>query len=410
MYKRQQQDIAILEPGVGETPLWPEVRVSALFDPDADRARILETLGRALGSVPETPLWEHLEARAWEREWLQHFAPVRFGARLWVCPSGATVEQADAVVMHLDPGLAFGTGTHPTTALCLEWLAGHPCDGRQVIDYGSGSGILGVAALLLGATRVRAVDSDPQALLASRDNATRNGIDAARLETCAPQALDETGPADVLLANILAGPLVELAPPAQVDPADRVVGLPRAAADQRLRHPVPDDRGDHAALPDGRPAAADGAGAAAARAGPPGGDRRRGGRAMSPTGVIEGGWEFVVAAYDNGVDIASYYESDVNQLLGCPALLFTPCLAAVFGVQNSTAGADNPTLLFIRKDDAVESVVAFGGRHRQLEDEHPALSAVFCMKHMAAAGDQPNFHTNGGHTGRFSEHTYTQSY
>ncbi|MBK6288509.1 MAG: 50S ribosomal protein L11 methyltransferase [Gammaproteobacteria bacterium] len=207
-----QQDIAILEPGVGETPLWPEVRVSALFDPDADRARILETLGRALGSVPETPLWEHLAARAWEREWLQHFAPLRFGARLWVCPGGATVEQADAVVMHLDPGLAFGTGTHPTTALCLEWLAGHPCDGRQVIDYGSGSGILGVAALLLGATRVRAVDIDPQALLASRDNATRNGIDAARLETCAPQALDETGPADVLLANILAGPLVELAP------------------------------------------------------------------------------------------------------------------------------------------------------------------------------------------------------
>ncbi|MBP8926242.1 MAG: 50S ribosomal protein L11 methyltransferase [Pseudomonadales bacterium] len=207
-----QQDVPILEPGVGETPLWPEVRVSALFEAHSDRAAILENLEHTLGTAPEAPSWEHLEARVWEREWLQHFAPVRFGARLWVCPGGATIEQADAVILHLDPGLAFGTGTHPTTALCLEWLAGHPCDAQQVIDYGSGSGILGVAALLLGAARVRAIDIDPQALLASRDNATRNGIDAARLETCAPQALDEAEPADLLLANILAGPLVELAP------------------------------------------------------------------------------------------------------------------------------------------------------------------------------------------------------
>ncbi len=149
---------------------------------------------------------------AWEREWLQHFAPIRCGERLWVCPHGHALDAPGAVILRLDPGLAFGTGTHPTTALCLGWLDAHATAGEAVIDYGCGSGILGIAALLLGAAKVRAVDIDPQALLATRDNAARNGISEAQLAVSAPEALSAAEPADLLLANILAGPLVALAP------------------------------------------------------------------------------------------------------------------------------------------------------------------------------------------------------
>lgn len=207
-----REDHPILEPGVGETPLWPEVRISALFTVDTDTSAVLQSLADTLGFAPQQPQWEHLADRAWEREWLQHFAPVRFGERLWVCPGGSVVEQADAIVLHLDPGLAFGTGTHPTTALCLEWIAAHGREYDAVIDYGCGSGILAVAALLMGARQVRAIDIDPQALLATRDNATRNAIAESRLTVGDPTELDETTSADLLLANILAGPLIELAP------------------------------------------------------------------------------------------------------------------------------------------------------------------------------------------------------
>ncbi len=206
-------DREVIEPGVGEMPLWDEVAIAALFEIDASREEILAILGAELGeAMPAGHRWEVLEDRPWEREWLQHFEPIRCGERLWVCPHGHEVDAEDAVILRLDPGLAFGTGTHQTTALCLEWLDKHARAGTDVIDYGCGSGILGIGALLLGAARVRAVDIDPQALIATRDNANRNAIAPERLLVGEPGLLDAAQPADVLLANILAGPLVELAP------------------------------------------------------------------------------------------------------------------------------------------------------------------------------------------------------
>lgn len=206
-------DRPVLEPAVGEMPLWDTVAVAALFPVDSPRDELQQALTEAFGAeLPSEPRWEVLEDRPWEREWLQHFAPIRCGERLWVCPHGHALDAPGAVILRLDPGLAFGTGTHPTTALCLGWLDAHARAGEEVIDYGCGSGILGIAALLLGAGRVRAVDIDPQALLATRENAARNGIAEARLRVSAPEALSDAEPADLLLANILAGPLVALAP------------------------------------------------------------------------------------------------------------------------------------------------------------------------------------------------------
>jgi ribosomal protein L11 methyltransferase len=204
-------DEPMLEPGPGETPLWSATRVTGLFsgDTDADmlRSAIAQALQAELGSRLEL---EVLEDREWERAWLDNFKPMRFGERLWVCPHGMTVDAEDAVIVHLDPGLAFGTGTHPTTALCLEWLDGADLADKTVIDYGCGSGILAVAALKLGAARVVGVDHDPQALLATHDNAAANGV-ADRLEVLGSNAPDPA-PADVVLANILANVLIDLAP------------------------------------------------------------------------------------------------------------------------------------------------------------------------------------------------------
>jgi ribosomal protein L11 methyltransferase len=202
-------DDPVLEPGPGETPLWPTVVVKALFDPDTDAAALARALAAALPDVPP-PRIEVLADRAWERVWLEDFRPMRFGRRLWVCPGGLPAGSPDAVRIELDPGLAFGTGTHPTTALCLEWLDGQELAGCSVVDYGCGSGILAVAAAKLGATHVVAVDIDPQALIATRDNAARNGV-AGRVTVTGEPALAPRC-ADVLLANILAGPLVDLAP------------------------------------------------------------------------------------------------------------------------------------------------------------------------------------------------------
>lgn len=206
-------DREIIEPGVGEMPLWDEVAIAALFEIDAPREEILSILGAELGeALPATHRWEILADRPWEREWLQHFEPIRCGERLWVCPHGHEVDADGAVILRLDPGLAFGTGTHQTTALCLEWLDANTHAGTEVIDFGCGSGILGIAALLLGAARVRAVDIDPQALIATRDNANRNGIAPGRLLVGEPGLLDAAQPADTVLANILAAPLIALAP------------------------------------------------------------------------------------------------------------------------------------------------------------------------------------------------------
>ena len=202
-------DDPVLEPGPGETPLWPTVVVKALFDADTDPAALARALAAALPDGP-SPRFEVLADKAWERVWLEDFRPMRFGRRLWVCPGGLPAGDVDAIRVELDPGLAFGTGTHPTTALCLEWLDGQELAGCAVVDYGCGSGILAVAAAKLGASRVLAVDIDPQALIATRENALRNQIAGALAVTGNPVLAPHS--ADVLLANILAGPLVELAP------------------------------------------------------------------------------------------------------------------------------------------------------------------------------------------------------
>lgn len=204
-------DNPILEPGVGETPLWDQVLATGLFGADTDTDRALELLATHYpGHLPK-PRWAVLADQDWERSWMAHFEPFRCGARLWVCPSWRDPPDPGAINLILDPGLAFGSGTHPTTFLCLQWLDGESLVGKTLIDYGCGSGILGIAALLLGADRVIAVDNDPQALTATVDNATRNHIDGQRIATCLPQDLPPTT-ADVLVANILATPLIELAP------------------------------------------------------------------------------------------------------------------------------------------------------------------------------------------------------
>lgn len=216
-------DDPVLEPLPGTTPLWPRVRVKALFDGDADPDEILRILASELNDELAAPLsrvtFETLADRAWEREWLKDFRPMRFGERLWICPGG---QQPDAeqlrahpkpILIELDPGLAFGTGTHPTTALCLEWLDSAAVAGTRVIDYGCGSGILAIAAAKLGASEVLAIDIDPQALLATHDNAERNGVaKLIRARLVEADAGSQDAPADILLANILAGPLESLAP------------------------------------------------------------------------------------------------------------------------------------------------------------------------------------------------------
>ena len=236
---------AIFEPGVGELPLWQTITLQALFDADTDRLALLAALNGALEWLEPT----HIELREvadqdWELAWMDQFQPMQFGRRLWIYPwnieppddavevgrssascdaqgrasvaggrtAGATARDTSASmhVVRLDPGLAFGSGTHPTTALCLEWLDGLDLTGKSITDYGCGSGILAIAALKLGAARAVGVDNDPQALLASADNAERNGV-ATRLQLQMPGDA-RLAPADIFVANILAGPLAELAP------------------------------------------------------------------------------------------------------------------------------------------------------------------------------------------------------
>jgi len=200
---------AVLEPWPGELRLWRATRVQALFAAErADAALILE-LAAHLGIEPARLTAHAVPERIWEREWLRDFHAMRFGERLWVCPHHEQVREPGAVVVRLDPGLAFGTGTHPSTALCLQWLDAVAREGRlshaRLIDYGCGSGILGIAALQLGVERVFAHDIDPQALLATRQNALDNAV-AGRLTVCAAPASLPSG-CELLLANIL-GPIL----------------------------------------------------------------------------------------------------------------------------------------------------------------------------------------------------------
>ncbi|EMJ3469166.1 50S ribosomal protein L11 methyltransferase [Vibrio harveyi] len=206
------QDTPVFEPLPGETRLWGDTDILALYDAEADTNFIITQI-KASGMLTDDFAYkvEQLEDKDWEREWMENFHPMKFGERLWICPSWREIPEPDAVNVMLDPGLAFGTGTHPTTALCLEWLEGLNLSGKTVIDFGCGSGILAIAAIKLGAEKVIGIDIDPQALQASRDNAERNGV-ADQLEVFLPQNQPEGLIADVVVANILAGPLRELAP------------------------------------------------------------------------------------------------------------------------------------------------------------------------------------------------------
>ncbi|WP_421198279.1 50S ribosomal protein L11 methyltransferase [Aeromonas enteropelogenes] len=204
------KDVPVYEPMPGETPLWGETEVMGLFDAETDPAPTIAFFQQIFGENVGYKV-ELLEDKDWVREWMDHFHPMQFGERLWICPSWRDVPDPDAVNVMLDPGLAFGTGTHPTTALCLQWLDGLDLAGKTVVDFGCGSGILGIAALKLGAARVIGIDIDPQAIQASRDNAERNGV-AGQIELYLPAEQPEGLLADVVVANILAGPLRELAP------------------------------------------------------------------------------------------------------------------------------------------------------------------------------------------------------
>ena len=227
------EDQPIFEPDLGTTPLWQHTHLLALFEADTERQSLIEQLQQLWPQpLPEHQL-EEIADQDWERSWMDNFKPMRFGQRLWIVPSWHEAPEPDAVNLLLDPGLAFGTGTHPTTALCLEWLDGQQLQDLQVIDFGCGSGILAIGALLLGAERVVGTDIDPQALEASRDNAQRNGLADARLPLYLPEDMPSE-PADVLVANILAGPLVSLAPQltALVKPGGRIA-LSGILAEQR---------------------------------------------------------------------------------------------------------------------------------------------------------------------------------
>lgn len=210
------QDQPIYEPELGTTPLWSNTTITGLFDAQNDMQAVEQQVQLRLAAIadqvaPPKLKIEILEDKDWEREWMKSYQPMRFGERLWVCPTWCDTPDPKAVNLMLDPGLAFGTGTHPTTALCLKWLDSIDLTGKTVTDYGCGSGILGVAALLLGAKSVLAVDIDDQALLATNTNLTRNQLAPELLRSYLPQdaPLEQS---EVLLANILSGPLVELAP------------------------------------------------------------------------------------------------------------------------------------------------------------------------------------------------------
>lgn len=203
-------DEPVYEPGPGEIPLWSRTRVVGLFEMTLDVDAVLAALAQHFSPAPDYYVTT-LDDQDWTRAWMNQFEPMRFGKRLWIVPRWLAPPEPEATNVMLDPGMAFGTGTHPTTALCLEWLDGQVLDNRAVMDYGCGSGILAIAAAKLGAREVWAVDYDLQALRATGENAEVNGV-TARIQVLAPPAVDENLRVDALVANILARPLIELAP------------------------------------------------------------------------------------------------------------------------------------------------------------------------------------------------------
>jgi len=205
-------DEPILEPAPGATPLWQQVRVSALFEPTMGETEIRLAMASVVepGALPPVT-FEGVANEDWVGKLRDELAPLKFGENLWICPTGKDCPDPAGTAITMEPGLAFGTGTHPTTALCMDWLAGNPPTGQALLDFGCGSGILGIAGLALGATRVAAVDIDEQALTATRQNARRNP-GSERLTALQPASLEEAPAFDVVVANILSGTLIDLAP------------------------------------------------------------------------------------------------------------------------------------------------------------------------------------------------------
>ena len=203
------KDTPMYEPKPGEVMLWPDTRVVGLFDAQTNIESLINELVQSNKLSADIP-WkaDPLEDKDWEREWMDNFHPMQFGKKLWVCPSWRDVPNPGAVNVMLDPGLAFGTGTHPTTSLCLQWLDSQSIQNKTFVDFGCGSGILGVAALKLGAEKGIGIDIDPQALQASMENARRNDVDSA-LEVFLPENQPSLQ-ADFVFANILSGPLISL--------------------------------------------------------------------------------------------------------------------------------------------------------------------------------------------------------
>ena len=201
-------DNPVLEPLPGETPLWPELIVTGLFDQKKNINTVMNIIDR---HYPElNAVQEELKDQDWERSWMDDYQPMSFGHRLWVVPTTMEAPDSQAINLRLDPGLAFGTGTHPTTSLCLQWLDQHDVSDKTILDYGCGSGILAIAALLLGASMADGVDIDPQAITASIDNAKTNHVND-KLSVYLPDNYQAKA-YDVVMANILSGPLAELAP------------------------------------------------------------------------------------------------------------------------------------------------------------------------------------------------------
>ncbi len=210
---KDAEDQPILEPAPGETPLWEKAIVTGMFDDSINTVSLRESLEKIVGDASSDITLEILEDQDWTRAWMEHYHAMQFGTRLWVCPWHKDPPKPDAVNLRLDPGLAFGTGTHPTTSLCLRWLDANIQQQATLLDFGCGSGILAIAALLLGVKHADGVDIDEQALYASKENATANHV-AERLNVFLPAEFNQRSTAqntyDIVMANILSGPLVEL--------------------------------------------------------------------------------------------------------------------------------------------------------------------------------------------------------
>jgi len=203
------EDEPVYEPAIGETTIWSNTQVIALYELDTDPELIKTAVFQQFkqGNLQDW-LYEAVADQEWERAWMEYYKPMKFADKLWVCPTDQEQIEPGTVCLTLDPGLAFGTGTHPTTALCLEWLASHDLAGKTVIDYGCGSGILAVAAILMDAKVAHAVDIDPQAITATQSNALKNNVQD-KINCYLPERFT-TLQADIVLANILAKPLIDM--------------------------------------------------------------------------------------------------------------------------------------------------------------------------------------------------------